>query len=137
MATTTTRIYTDTKERTSRIVAPSILAGTQETQEDAVEKSRIIAEHIASHGGVSGDVSGGKQKGKTVETAIFIAGCGKIISTSDNRSAVIRMKLHRKVCPICSENPVRGHKTTKVDANATGFHQMTLDISNSYYANKI
>jgi hypothetical protein len=135
MATTTTRIYTDAKEQTSRIVAPNILAGTQETQEDTVEKSRIIAEHLASNGGVSGSVKGGAQNGKRVETSIFIAECGKVFTTADSRTAVLKAKLHRKVCPICSANPVRGMKMTNVKANATGNHQMTLDISNSYYAN--
>lgn len=135
-----TRIYTDLKEKTSRLVCPhDIMAGSEEEQMNAVEKSKIITEYIASNGGVSGrglPVGGGNQKSKTVYSTLYVTGCGKVFATNESRARENMVRLHKKVCPICSKRcdpNIRTVKMTHVEANSLGTHQLAIDVSNSYY----
>jgi len=132
-----TRIITDSKEKTSRLICPRIMAGDEEEQRDAVEKSKLITEYIATNGGVSGEaIKGGHQKSKYVYNTLYVAGCGKVFATSETRRRENMARLHKKACPICSKacDPTRRTvKMTHVEANATGTHQLAIDVSNSYY----
>jgi hypothetical protein len=128
------KIYTDTKEKSSRIVAPDILIGDEEQQEKWVSNSEIIARHVASCGGVnSGKLGkGGDHKGKRVTNSIHIASCGATFTSGSTSHSLLRAKLHKKVCPVCSLTPKTGMKMTNMKADATGNNQMTLDVSGSY-----
>jgi hypothetical protein len=128
------KIYTDTKEKTSRIDAPEILIPDEEQHQRWVDNSEIIARHVASNGGVNSAKlgKGGDQKGKRVTSSIHMASCGAMFASGSTSHSVLRAKLHKKVCAFCSQLPNNGMRMTNMKADAVGNNQMTLDVSGSY-----